>query len=65
MSEGRCGTCRWWDRERFLIPWGTCQKISYEWPPENQVAAIDGADYDTALSTREDFGCVLWEKPGE
>lgn len=64
MSEGRCGTCRYFDMWHSHSDYAICQKLDGE-TVDAELAYMSG-EYPSLLYVKPDFGCVLWEpKPQE
>lgn len=64
--EGRCASCRWWDRVPRQSAWGDCLLMdSGSTPPDapDRILAVaqDEEDYHAWVAVHRDFGCVMWE----
>ena len=63
----QCKDCAYWDQRRGSTPRsGRCRKITHrDWSylPEGVLACTsDHEGYLSSLTTRDDFGCVLFEE---
>lgn len=64
MSDGLCGTCRWFDAVLRSPRFGECRIVvlgTESRRPRSEKAWLAGSDH-AHLSVRKDFGCVLWKK---
>lgn len=68
----RCDTCKHWFRQTMDIAskkFGVCGSCDYgtesESDPKCRMYVADVEDYGATYVTRENFGCVLWEKSDE
>jgi hypothetical protein len=63
--DGRCATCRHWDQ--YMGDWdvdsnyGWCEKINPSLHDETGKAPVSASE-SCAFATRNDFGCVLYER---
>lgn len=72
--SNKCIDCKYWfpkdDLDNIMYMnhadgWSRCNKITHadQFDPEdNNAYTMDGSDYASGLFTKEDFGCILFEK---
>lgn len=64
MSDGRCGTCKWYVESKYNWKNGSCLKFDQGYMADKTFTAIatvtPSSDY-SQLEVTPDFGCVLWE----
>lgn len=63
---GTCKACKFWqcpkERDECEKLHGTCDKVDSDFNNESMIVVLNEEGYSPWLYTREDFGCLLFER---